>query len=366
VASARRRVALGILVGFLVGVPGAFFLAGGIKRVLMGMEPVEIATLLQQRMALLHCVREGVVAIDRGLRITLVNEEASRLFELAGIQGQAVGRPVEEVLPHSGMAEVLASGQAEYDRDDAINGLRILASRVPVLVDGEITGVVATFRDRTELRQLAEQLSGVRHYADALRSQTHEFMNKLHVILGLIRLGEYQRLGSYIAGITDRQQDEIGLVTQRIKEPVIAGFLLARFSSAREQNVEMRMDEDSHVPPGLGDGVVHLVVTVLGNLLENAVESLAPDGERRVDLSLVPAGSWLTIRVADTGLGLAPEVLPLLFSRNFSTKGENRGFGLYHCARRLADAGGTLAAANREGCGAVFTAVLEIDAEVPE
>jgi CitB family two-component system sensor histidine kinase MalK len=306
------------------------------------------------------------MAVDRDLRITIVNEEAARLLSRAGIQGDPVGRPVEAVLPQSGMAEVLASGQAEYDRDDAINGLRILASRVPVLVDGEITGVVATFRDRTELRQLAEQLSGVRVYADALRAQTHEFMNKLHVILGLIRLREYDRLGTYISGITGRQQDEIGMVTQRIKDPVIAGFLLARFSSAREQDVEMRLDEESYVPPDLGEEVEHLVVTVAGNLLENAVEALARSERRRVELTLALDGERLRIQVADSGPGLAPEAIPQLFIRKYSSKGEHRGFGLFHCARSLAAAGGSLKAENRAQGGALFTAELALDAEVAE
>jgi CitB family two-component system sensor histidine kinase MalK len=362
-AGIRKWVLLGILAGFLAGIPAAVYVAGRIKRILLGMEPVEIATLLQQRHALLNSVREGVVAVDRELRITIVNEEAARLFERAGIHGDLLGRPLDEVLPRTGMREVLASGQAEFDQEFPLNDLPVVASRVPVVVGGTITGVVATFRDKTELHQLTEQLTGIRVYAEALRAQTHEFMNKLHVILGLIRLREYERLGAYITGITGRLQEDAGFVIQRIKDPVVAGFLLARFSAAREQKVQLRLADDSFVPSGLREDLVHAVVTILGNLLENAMESVAglPDREILVFVGLDEED--LRITVEDSGPGLAPDIQDKLFLRGFSTKGEHRGYGLFHCAQSVAALGGKLTASNREQGGAAFTAAIRFPVE---
>lgn len=360
VVSVRKRVALGVLIGFLGGILGAVYVANRIKKILMGMEPSEIATMLQQRNALLHSVREGIVAVDRRMLISVVNEEASRLFVLAGIRGDLVGRNLEEVLPGSWMRNVLEKGQPEFDRESDINGLHILTSCIPVLVGDEITGVVATFRDKTEVSQLAEQLTGVRLYADALRAQTHEFMNKLHVILGLIRLGEYESLKHYITSITGRLDNEVGFVIQRVKDPVVAGFLLARFASAREQNITMRIDEESSVPHYPSETAAHDIVTIVGNLLENAVEAIGESSLREIFVSLRHEGDQLRIAIEDSGPGLPPETLAHLFERGFSTKGESHGYGLWQAARSVESRGGRLLGANRESGGAVFTASIHL------
>jgi CitB family two-component system sensor histidine kinase MalK len=356
--SVRRRIAVGILIGFAAGIVGAAYLAGRIKRILLGMEPAEIATLLQQRNALLQSVREGVVGVDRGLTITVVNGEAARLFRMAGIQGDPVGRNLEEVFPGAGMASVLAGGVGRVDQEGALNGLPVLTSAVPIQVGGRITGGVATFRDLSEVNRLAEQLTGVRHYADALRAQTHEFMNKLHVILGLIRLGQYESLTRYIRGVTGKWHDEVGFVVQRIKDPVIAGFLLARLSSAREQEIAIRLDEDSAIATCLGEALAHDVITILGNLLENAVEAIGASERREIGIRLAQEPGRLEIVVEDSGPGIPPDLLPRLFEKGSSSKGEHHGYGLWQAVRGAEAHGGMLSAANRPGGGAVFTALL--------
>ena len=360
VVSVQKRVGLGVLIGFGAGILGAMYVAARIKRILLGMEPAEIATLLQQRSALLQSVREGIIAVDRDLTITLVNEEAARLFALGGIRGELVGRRHDEVIPLIGMRAVVETGEPQYDQEGDVNGLKILTSRVPVMVDGRIAGAVATFRDKTEVSRLAEQLTGVRHFADALRAQTHEFMNKLHVILGLVKLGEHERLKDYVAAIAGRLDDELGFVMQRVKDPVLAGFLLARFSEAREQAIVLTLDEDTAVPRCPGEAEAHDIVTVVGNLLENAVEALQASPTREILLGLWQEGEWLHLSVEDSGPGLPEGDFARLFERGFSTKGENRGFGLWRAARTVEARGGRLRAWNKEGGGAVFDASLRL------
>jgi CitB family two-component system sensor histidine kinase MalK len=360
IVSVQKRILFGGLLGFAAGILGAMYLAGRIKRILLGMEPQEISTLLQQREAMLHSVREGVLGVDQDLNVTIVNEEALRLFALAGSRGELVGRPVEEVLPSSRLRTVIETGQAEYDQEGDILGLPILTNRVPVLVDGRIAGALATFRDKSEVNRLAEQLTGVRFYADALRAQTHEFMNKLHVILGLVRLGEHERLNTFITGVAGRLDDEVGFVVQRIKDPVVAGFLLARFSSAREQNILMQLDQDASLPPCADDAVSHDLVTVLGNLLENAVEAIGDGTRREIRVALRPDGELLHLSVADTGPGLPEAVLAQAFVRGFSTKGEKRGLGLWQAARTVEARGGYLKGESRAGGGAAFTASIRL------
>ncbi len=360
VVSVRKRIALGGAIGAVAGILGAMVLARRIKRILLGMEPQEIATLLQQRNAMLHSVREGIIGVNQDLVVTIVNEEASRLLALAGNQGDIVGRNLEEVLPSSRLRAVVETGQAEYDQESDILGLKILTNRVPVLVDGHIAGAVATFRDKTEVNRLAEQLTGVRFYADALRAQTHEFMNKLHVILGLARLEEYERLKSFIVGVAGRFDDEVGFVVQRIKDPVVAGFLLARFASAREQNIVMQLEPETSLPLCSDEAISHDLVTVLGNLLENAVEAIGDGARREIQVTLRPEGPLLHLSVTDTGPGLPGEVIAQAFMLGFSTKGERRGLGLWQAARTIEARGGSLTAQNQEGGGALFSATLRL------
>lgn len=205
-------------------------------------------------------------------------------------------------------------------------------------------------------QQLAEQLSAVRIYADALRAQTHEFMNKLHVILGLVRLGEFERLSSFITGITGRLQDEVGQVVPRVKDPMVAGFLLARSSAAREQNITMELSEASQVPLCASESVAHDLVTILGNLMENAVEAMGGSARREIHVDLRHEADRLAITVADTGPGIRPELRARLFDRGFSTKGGDRGFGLFHASQRVAALGGELVVEDRDGGGTVFRA----------
>ncbi|WP_243317418.1 DcuS/MalK family sensor histidine kinase [Geothrix paludis] len=360
IVSVRKRIVIGGVIGFAAGILGAMYLGGRIKKILLGMEPQEIATMLQQRNAMLHSVREGIIGVNREMVVTIVNEEALRLFALAGSHGELVGHPVEEVLPSSRLGTVMETGQAEYDQEGDILGLPILTNRVPVMVGGRITGALATFRDITEMNRLAEQLTGVRLYANALRAQAHEFMNKLHVILGLVRLEEYERLKTYIAGVAGRLDDEVGFVVQRIKDPVIAGFLLARFASAREQNIHMELDQDASLPPCPDDAASHDLVTVLGNLLENAVEAIGDGARREIQVSLRPEGTLLHLSVADSGPGMPEDILAEAFNLGFSTKGENRGFGLWQAARAIETRGGRLVAQNREEGGALFTATFTL------
>jgi CitB family two-component system sensor histidine kinase MalK len=363
VNSVRRQAALGIVIGFSVGILGALLLAHRLKGALLGMEPVEIATTFQQRNALLHSVREGVVAADRDMRVTLVNEEAARLFGLAGVHGDLIGKQLEGVFAGAEVKSVLLQGKPALDQESVINGLHVVTSTVPVMVDGRITGVVATFRDKTELRHLAEQLTGVRLYADALRAQTHEFMNRLHVILGLVWLKKYEDLGTYITDITGQLRAEGDFVIQRIKDPVVAGFLLARFSAAREQNIAMYLSDDSWLGPCNDETLAHDLVTIVGNLLENAVEAMGAAETRKIFVQLRHDEGRLEIVIEDSGPGIAPELLGRIFDKGFSTKGERRGYGLWQAERAARSHHGTLSAARSASGGTAFTAVLQVPDE---
>jgi len=353
----QRGVVFGVLVLMLVTALGAHLLARYIKRVLLGLEPYEITRLVEERQAMLASVREGVLAVDDQARITLVNPAAERLLVSTGLGKPPLGRPIAEYLPASGLPEVLASATEQLDREFNLNGRAILANRAPIRHQGRVIGAIATFRDKSEVNALAEQLTGVSRYAEALRAATHEFKNKLHVLLGLAQLGDLEALRVYLRDLADHQLAPATVLVEGIGEPVLAGFLLGKQSEARERGIDFQVDVE-HPLPAAAPEQIHGLVTVLGNLLENAFEAVAEQDERRVSLTLNYDEALLSLHVQDSGGGIEATVREQIFERGVSTKGERRGIGLAAVQEQVEAWGGSLAVYSEAGRGSLFEVEL--------
>lgn len=318
-----------MVVGMGIGTLGALLLARETKGVLFGLEPAVIAKQLEERSVMLQSVREAIMAIDRNGTITLLNEEGKRLLRLGVADVNPLGRSVNEFVPDNRLMEVIRSGKMEINREQEIFGVSVLVNQIPLVVNGKIVGAMATFRDKTEVKQLAEELTGVRDYVDALRSQAHEFMNRLHVILGLVQLEEYDLLSSYIQRIASDHQAEVSYVGRLIRNPVLAGFVLSKLSLARERNIVMQLSDDSFLPEAKQEDITHKLVTIIGNLIENAFDAVANSPKREVCLTIKYKAGWLSIEVRDTGPGIPPELSERIFEMGVSNKANERGFGLY-------------------------------------
>lgn len=328
VKESRHIIYIGVGVGVLVGIIGAILLARHIKKSLFGLEPHRIAKILEERNTMLQSVKEGIIAVDKEARVTLINNEAKRLFKKSGLEEDFIGKDVELYMPNSRIKEVLQTGEVQLNEEQNIYGITIVTNRVPLYVKGEIVGAIATFRDKTEIRKLAEELTGIRLYAEALRAQSHEFMNKMHVVLGLTHMKQYEELQKYISGMVSEHQYEIGGVMKRIKSPVFAGFLLGKLSYAREKNIKLIISEDSYMPEIDDESITHELITIVGNLIDNALEAVTNCEKKRVEVK-IQHGDILTITVQDTGKGIQEEEIGALFTKGYSTKGDNRGYGLY-------------------------------------
>jgi len=354
VMQSRYSVLFGSVCGLLVGMLGAWLLARKIKKVTFGMEPFVIAKMLEERNAILASVREGIFAVDSDSRITVVNTEALRLFHKAGISEDAVGKNVEDFVPNTRMQNVLETGEAELDQDQELEGVTLLTNRVPVLVNGEIVGVVATFRDKTEVRKMAEKLVDIKIYAEALRSQTHEFMNKLHVVIGMIHMEYYDELKDYVMKIAHQYQLEVGSVVRKIKDPVVAGFLLGKLSWAREVGVEMELSEECCLPDLSDSDMVTELITIIGNLLDNAVDAVQESTIKSINVKIIQSCGVLKIEVSDTGKGIPKDQYEVIFKNGYSTKGENRGVGLYIMKRSIVRLKGEITFVSKIGQGTTF------------
>lgn len=320
---------IGIGVGVLVGTLGALLLARKIKKVLLGLEPFEIANLWQQRNAMLESVREGILAVDKDGKVIAANSAALQIFEHAGIYGEPVGKNIDHFLPNSKLPHVVETGEAEYDQERHLNGVTWVSNRVPIKVDGRVVGAITTLRDKTELKQLVEQLTGVKLYADALRVKSHEFMNKLHVIAGMVHIKEYDELSSYINQIAEQYQMEAGSISRLVRDPVLAGFLLSKISDAREHGVELNISGENPMPYPKQPEMKDDLITIMGNLIDNAIEAVEANEAKDIDVTIEYNDGIFSFSVEDHGGGIPEELQKTILEKGYSTKGDDRGYGLF-------------------------------------
>jgi two-component system, CitB family, sensor kinase len=335
-----------VALALLLGTSVSFLLARHIKGQMLGLEPAEIAALFEQREAMLHGIREGVVAVDRAGQITVVNDEARRLL---GLPPGLAGWPVREIIPHSGLPRVLRSGKPEADQSTQLNGRWIVVSRIPVRIRGKVVGAIATFRDKTELEELTRELQGARSYADTLRAQAHEFANKLHTIAGLLELGWHDQAVAFITQATQEQQEWIDELPHRISDPELTALLVGKASVASERGVKFSVSPRSRLAPA--NDLTGVLSTIAGNLIENAFDAVEGQPRREVMVSIRDRDGEIRLEVRDSGPGVPRSLLTRIFDAGFSTK-ENaqvRGLGLALVKRLVAEHGGEVTVRNDNG-----------------
>ncbi|MDR3565883.1 MAG: ATP-binding protein [Negativicutes bacterium] len=311
----------------------------------------EVTILLEQNRAILHSMREGVVAIDQDGLITTANNEAIRLL---GLTFNPIGHDVNQVIPSSRLPSVVATRQAEYDQEQLIGEKAVITNRVPVIVNDKVIGAIATFRDKQDVQQLAEELTGVKMLLDSTRAQSHEFINKLHAISGLIQMGQYDKVVELITQIYKSKQDLVSFIVSRIRDKATAGLLLGKVSQAQEKGVTLRIASGSRLftlPPRFGSATM---VTVLGNLLTNAIEAAAtmPVERKFVQVRIFQGQRYLTITVDDQGPGIPDDHRKKIFQRGFTTKQGGRGIGLALVRQEVDFNGGKIriSSGKNDGC----------------
>ena len=335
-------IALGI--GALV----ALLMARTLKRTMFGLEPSEIGSLLQDREAMLHGIREGVIGFDAKQRVTLINDEARRLLRVAGT---VVGRPVSEVFAPGRLRDVLDGRIQGVDEPVLTEDSLLVVNRMPVVVANRDVGSVVTLRDRTELESLMRELHAMTGLANALRAQEHEFTNRLHVIAGLIDLGDFEEASRFVTTVAHDQLVSAEDLRSRIGPPVVAALLLAKLSVAAEREIELVLTPSSHLE--LADGQIQNLMTIIGNLIDNAMEAVAGQpAPRRVSVHLQDAHDILVV-VRDNGPGIPVAVMDEIFVDGYSTKSprsqSRRGLGLALVARLVHRAGGTVSVTSKDG-----------------
>lgn len=349
--------------GLSVGIVGAIYLARHVKKILFGLEPEAIAAMLQERNIILDSVREGVITIDDKGMITLVNIEAENLLKDASIVDTdvLVGKHIKDVLKNIQFDSILNEGRIITNAGVKLGDTLFIITSVPLMLNDKIIGAVFTFRKKSVVEELANQLTGFKNYSTALRAQTHEFMNKMHVIMGLIEMKAYDELKTFTKEVAYNRQSEVSYIVTRMKDITLAGFILGKISRSRELDIDFSLSDESELRNELEVPSVHDLVLIVGNIVENAFDALANfDGERIVSLSILDFDKEIVITVEDSGPGMDEEALKNIFTRGYSSKGKGHGYGLYLVKQSINNLEGSIDVESVEGEGTTFTVRLPI------
>jgi two-component system CitB family sensor kinase len=352
VAEAFRQrtpaVVLGSALAMAVGALGAWFLARRIRRQTLGLEPADIAAILERREAMLLGIREGVVGLDAGGQVNLVNPEASHLL---GISQDDLGHDLVDAVPSVALERLLAEPVEYHDVELTISERALVANVMPVSVRGQHVGTVLTLRDRTDFESLVGELKSVQGLVEALRAQAHEFSNTLHTISGLIELDRTSEVVELIAVHTDAHERLTAAYESKLPDPLLVGLLIAKSAIAAERSIQFSVEVT-----GLEDGTLlgsRELITVIGNLVDNAFDSVAGprDGAAHVELTMTRRADTLELAVWDNGSGASPEIRRLMFREGFTTKGadSHAGIGLTLVSDAVMTLGGSIQLEDDDG-----------------
>ena len=332
IESYGREILITVLMSLVFSIWGAYTLGKHIKRQMFGLEPHEIAKMYVERTETFNAMHEGIIAVDKDMNITIFNEKAGNILGVGTETENYISRKIYEVLPDTRLPEIVETGKPIYNQELYINNHSILSNRVPINVNGEIVGAVAMFKDLTTVKKLAEEVTGVKAFVQALRVQTHEHKNKLHTIAGLLQLGHTKQALEYVTTATESEASLTKFLNERFHNENISGLLLSKVSYGKELGIQLEIDRKSHFkrfPPLLDH---HDFVVLFGNLIENAFEALnvLSKEDKYVSISVDEHDGILAIAVSDNGIGMSEEVLDRMFENGYSTKAnENRGIGLH-------------------------------------
>lgn len=348
------------LAALAVGTAGTYLVSRRIRRQTHGLGPGELRRRIDYHEAILHTVREGLLLVDKDQRVTLCNDGARHLLDLTG---EVEGRRVDDLGLPEPLVRGLSAGRAAHDELQLTDRRVLVVNSAAVYAGDRAHGSVVTLRDHTDLQALTGELDSVRGFAESLRSQAHEASNRLHTVVSLVELGRSREAVEFATAELEVAQRLTDRVVGAVAEPVLAALLLGKAAQASERGVQLVITEDTEIDDAVLDGAeaARDVVTILGNLIDNAVDAAldALDGVARVFVTARITGGELVLRVADTGNGLDPLRVREAFHRGWSTKADSgRGLGLALVGQAVRRNHGTIEVSALGG--AVFTVRLPV------
>ena len=339
------------------------YLSKNIKKRLLGYEPDTISAMYLVRDNILESLEEGIIAIDKNGKVLFVISSAITILdkEKTLTVNNLIGENITQISNGMLISQALKGEEKELNiHEQNSNGIDVLIDRIPIKNDGETVGTIGILHNRAEYTKLMEDLSGTRYLVDSMRANNHDFTNKLHVILGLIQMEMYEQATSYIENITIVQRATISKIMNTINEPALAALLIGKTARASELNVKFTLRESSYYSNADMVLPTEVLITVIGNLIENAFESMnekenAVDTQKELVFGIYSKPNAVLITVDDTGLGISPENIKRIFENGYSTKGKNQGTGLYQVKTMVDNLGGQITVESQENVGTSFS-----------
>jgi len=359
----KSEILITIAISVLFSMWGAHTLGRHIKKQMFGLEPHEISKMYVERTETFNAMHEGIIAVDKDLHITIFNKKAGEILGVENEPSFYLGKNIYEVLPDTRLPEIVLTGTPVYDQEIYVNEHSILSNRIPILVKGNTVGAVAVFKDLTAFKQLAEELTGVKAFVQALRVQTHEYKNKLHTISGLLHLGHIKQALKYLSQVQDEHENVTKFLNERIYNENISGLLLSKISRGKELGITVHLDKESKFTKFPDKLDHHDFVVLFGNLIENAFDSFVGINriDKEINISIDDNDGILAILVSDNGIGMTEDIQSRIFESGFSTKNKSdRGIGLYLVNEIVQKGNGTIEVTSEPNKGTTFIITFEI------
>ncbi len=342
-----------ILVVLLIELALSTVLSKSIRDSLNGYEPSVFSAMYSIRDNILESINEGLVAINKKGKVEFVNKAASKMLAASD---------------YKVLSDALKNGEAERGMNiSELSGSDILVDRIPINDSESDVGTIGILHNRAEYTKLMEDLSGTRYLVDSMRANNHDFTNKLHVILGLIQMKMYDEASAYIENVTMVQRQTISEIMNAVDEPSIAALLIGKNSKCAELNIKFIFRENSIFHKNDVKITPTVLITVIGNLINNALESMNESESAEFNelvFGIFSKPGQLLITVEDTGHGMTDEIKEKIFENGFTTKGSGHGTGLYQVKNLVKQNGGTITAESQIGKGTSFAVKFTEDKNV--
>ncbi|MDR1395792.1 MAG: sensor histidine kinase [Deltaproteobacteria bacterium] len=315
------------------------FIALSIKRSLLGYEPAQITKIFLQRQEVIDSLEEGLLAVDEKGVVILANKAAERILDLGEMP--VLGEDVDSLLPELNLKEAL-DGSKDYNISLVTDSISAIYNKLPINSRGRLMGALAIIRDRSEVTRLAEQITGFNHLLNALRANTHEFKNQLHVILGLLHSGAYEEAKKYITLNGQVHSEALTTIAKNIENRALGALILGKINQCHELGIRMNILSDSRIPRHSLFLPTKGLITIVGNLVENAADAikaagghdprrtteLGEDDAHEISLFIYEDDKSLLISVDDSGIGCTADEIRQMENPGYTTKGPGRGMGL--------------------------------------
>lgn len=323
----KEQQALIVLALFLLSLFIAAITAGiigrRIRRQLLGYEPYEIALMFTQREGILDELEEGLMLVNENGGCEYVNLAAENMIGPGDNENT-------KLFLSTHVKSQISSKQIISSQTIRFGERTMLMDIIPVMAKKQFIGDLIVLRDKTEATKMAAQLTGIDQIIAALRASTHETKNKMHVILGLLQLGESEKAIEYIQSSAENDS-EADTIRQTIMNDTLAALLIGKRSRARELGIDFTVRKDSFIPEHSRLLSSADLVTIIGNLIENAFDALSDvdDRPREVALVVQEDDHGLFISSSDTGCGMTEEIIEKIRHESFTTKKEEgHGIGM--------------------------------------